>query len=477
MEVRDYVKVARKGWVFIVSLTLLGVAVASAISIVQAPMYQATSRVFVSLQSAGTVTELNQGSTFAQDQVKSYADVITTPAVLDPVIAELGLSVSASELARQVTASTAVGTVVVDIQVADESPDRAAKIANGIADSFQKTVANLVPANTAGTSPVKITVLQTALVPDVPFAPNPKLNILIGALLGLVAGVGAAILRFTVDTRIRNEHDVEQITDAPILGGIAFDARATQNPLVVHDNPRSPRAESFRTLRTNLQYLVDSDSPKSYVITSSVPGEGKSTSAANLAIVTASAGTRVVIVDADMRKPKLAEYLGLEGGAGLTDVLIGRAELNDVLQKWGPHELYVLPAGRIPPNPSELLVSRAMVRLISLLEEKFDLVIFDAPPLLPVTDGAILAKYTGGALLIVASGKVHRGQLKGSIGALQNVGSRIAGIVLTMVPTRGPDSYGYGRYGYGYGYGYVEDEPKVKPGKSKTKRTPSVVTH
>ncbi|TIH35594.1 polysaccharide biosynthesis tyrosine autokinase [Subtercola vilae] len=461
MELRDYLRVLRKGWVLILALMLVGVASGSIFSILQTPQYQARSKVFVSVQSAGTVSELSQGSAFTQNQVKSYTDVITTPAVLDPVIKSLSLDTTAQSLADKVVATTAIGTVVVDIDVTDSDPARASATANAIAASFQTVVSQLVPADATGVSPVKITVLQEALVPTIPVSPNTRLNILLGVVIGIIAGIAVASLRFALDTKIRNEHDVELVTDAPILGGIAFDPRATERPLVVQDDPRSPRSESFRTLRTNLQFLTASEAPRSYVITSSIPGEGKSTSSANLAIVTAAAGTRVVIIDADLRKPKLAEYLGIEGGAGLTDVLVGRAELSDVLQRWGTNGLMVLPAGRIPPNPSELLGSESMIRLIAVLESQFDLVLFDAPPLLPVTDASILAKHTGGALIMVGAGKAHRGQLKGSVAALKNVGSQIAGVVLTMLPTKGPDSYGYGRYGYGYGYGYgLEEEPK-----------------
>lgn len=454
MELRDYLRILRRGWVFIVAFTLIGIAVASVYSILQTPKYEASSKVFVSVQSAGTVSDLTQGSNFTQNQVKSYADVITTPVVLQPVIDQLNLKTTASNLASRVSASTTTGTVVVEISVTDTSAQASADIANAIASSFETTVSNIVPADKTGVSPVKITVLQQALVPTSPSSPNTRLNIIIGGLVGLIAGLIAAVLRNVLDTKVRNEHDVEVATSAPILGGIVFDARAATHPLVVQDDPRSPRAESYRTLRTNLQFLTAVDRPNSYVVTSSIPGEGKSTSAANLAIVTASAGLRVVLVDADLRKPKLAEYLGIEGGAGLTDVLVGRAELADVLQPWGAHNLLVLPAGRIPPNPSELLGSSAMLKLISELETRFDLVLFDAPPLLPVTDAAVLAKHTAGALVMVGAGRVHRGQLKGSIAALTNVGSTVAGVVITMLPTKGPDSYGYGRYGYGYGYGY-----------------------
>ena len=143
--------------------------------------------------------------------------------------------------------------------------------------------------------------------------------------------------------------------------------------------------------------------------------------------------------------------MGLEGAVGLTDVLIGRAELGDVLQKWGRTELHVLPAGRIPPNPSELLGSRAMVTVLGELASRFDFVLVDAPPLLPVTDAAVLSKLTGGAIVIAAAGRTKRQELASALRSLDHIGSNVLGIVMTMLPTKGPDSYGYGSYGSYYG--------------------------
>jgi capsular exopolysaccharide synthesis family protein len=286
--------------------------------------------------------------------------------------------------------------------------------------------------------------------------------------------LGFAVLRETLDTRIRNEHDVESVTDVSILGGIVFDPKAAERPLIVHVDPRSPRAESFRSLRTNLQFLDVGRADRSFVVTSAVPSEGKSTTAANLAIALADSGASVLLIDADLRRPKMAQYMGIEGGAGLTDVLIGRAEVADVIQPWGRAKLFVLPAGRIPPNPSELLGSARMMHFIGEFNKNYDVVIYDTPPLLPVTDAAILAKSVGGALVVVSAGRTHKNQLRGAIAALANVEASISGLVLTMLPAKGPDAYGYGRYGsaYGYGYGYTDSDAVDRQSDSTNVRRP-----
>jgi len=271
------------------------------------------------------------------------------------------------------------------------------------------------------------------------------------------------MLRRLLDNRIGTNRDIALITDVPVIGAVTYDAKAAERPLIVHVDPRSPRAESFRALRTNLQF-VDIEGSHSFLVTSSVPAEGKSTTAVNLAIALADAGSRVVIVDADLRRSKVSSYMDIEGGAGLTDVLIGRVELEQVLQRWGSGELHVLPAGKVPPNPSELLGSNVMAELIRKLENDFDVVIFDAPPLLAVTDAAVLAKRLGSVIMVVAANRTTRNQLSGALAALEHVGGHVAGLVLSMVPLRGADAYGYG---YGYGYGY-ETETAGRKAKVKT---------
>lgn len=259
------------------------------------------------------------------------------------------------------------------------------------------------------------------------------------------------ILHSRLDTRLRGLSDIAALTDVPVLGGIGYDPEAAKHPLIVHVDPRSPRAESFRALRTNL-YFIDPDATgRSYVVSSAMPSEGKSTTTANLAIALAESGASVALVDGDLRRPRMAEIMGVEGGAGLTDLLIGRAELDDVLQPWGRGRLAVLPAGRIPPNPSELLGSAAMRAVLEGLTSTHDFVLVDAPPLLPVTDAAILSKMTTGALMVAAAASSKRNQLKQALEALDSIGSRTLGIVMTKLPVKGPNAYGYGAYNAYYG--------------------------
>lgn len=471
MELSDYIRVLRKNWLIIVVATLVGLGAAAAFSLSRTPLYQSESAVFVSTQTSGAVQELQQGSAFAQQRVTTYVSLVNRPIVLEPVIAELGLDMTAAQLSGTVSASAQLNTTVVQIAVENAEPQLAADISNALAASLGSAIEELETPNAADVSPVKVTIVQQALPTNVPVSPNVPLNLALGALIGLAIGIGIAVLRTVLDTKVRTVRDISGLTDRPILGAIPFDPKAQERPLILHADPYNPRSEAFRSLRTNLQF-IEMDGGHTFVVTSSIPSEGKSTTTVNLAIALADAGKRVALIDTDLRKPKVSEYLGTEGGAGLTDVLIGRAKVGDVMLPWGKRPLFVLPAGKVPPNPSELLGSKQMGQLLEAISRDFDVVLLDAPPLLPVTDAAILAKQTSGALLVVAAGRTTTGQLDGALTALETVEAKVGGIIMTMVPTRGPDAYGYG-YGYGYGgYGtYGAPEPVKAPKSAKAPKT------
>lgn len=448
LDLRDYLRVLRRNWVLVAAITLLGLIAGGAASILVKPTYTAETQLFVATQSSGSVSELQQGNSFSQARVQSYVKTATTPIVLQPAIDSLGLAVTAEQLAARVEASSDLNTVLINISVSDSSPAQAAAIAQAVADSLIKAVDKLETPKAGGTSPVNLSVVRPAEAPSAPSAPNTRLNLILGLIVGLAFGIGTALLRTTLDVRIRNEADLRHVTDAPVLGGIAFDQDATRKPLLTQAEPQSPRAESFRQLRTNLQFTNVSGNAKTVLVTSSLPGEGKSTTATNLAIALAQAGQRVCLIDADLRRPMVNEYLGLDRSAGLTTALVGLADINDLLQPWGDDELFVLTSGQIPPNPSELLGSDEMKQLLMRLEQAFDAVVIDAPPLLPVTDAAVLAQHVGGVVAVIGSQRIKRHDLERSLMALEMVGATLLGIVLNRLPVRGPDAYSYSYYSH-----------------------------
>lgn len=463
LEFGDYIRVVRKRWMLIVVAVLAGVAVGAVVSILTTARYEAKTLSFVSVQNSGTIQDFAQGATYTQNIIQSFVDAIRSPAVLDEVVADpnLGLDETASELAHDVDATVSRDSVNIEITVTRNDPAQAAAIADAVTASFRKQASELTRPGAGAASPVVVTILTPAEVPAKPVVPDTKLNLAVGVFIGLAVGLALALLIDRLDTRIRNEQDVSNVTDVPTLGGIVFDEQASKRPLIVHSLPSSPRSEAFRSLRTNLQFLDVEGGPRSFVVTSSVSGEGKSTTTANLAIAIAQSEARVLVIDGDLRDPSIATLFGIEGAVGLTDVLIGRAEASEAMQTWGLTNLTILPAGSVPPNPSELLGSEALRKLLLAAEQEFDFVLIDSPPLLPVTDAALLAKHVRGSLVIVAAGKTHRGQLTGALDALRNVDAHVAGLIITMLPTKGPEAYGYGRYGYG-AQGYGREHPAAK---------------
>jgi succinoglycan biosynthesis transport protein ExoP len=450
VDIRDYALVLRKRWRLIALCILAAVTASVAATLASTPMYRASAQLFVSTSgsAAGGAGGLQQGNQFALQRVKSYANIIDNPDVLEPVVRQLDLEESPSQLAEAIEASAPLDTVLINIDVTNEDPRQAQLIANAVASRFTDVASELETPEGGQASLVKVSVVRTADLPIAPVAPRPRLNLALGLLIGLAVGVGVAVLRETMDTTVKGAPDMQETLKLPALGLIAFDPEATKRPLIVHVDPQSTRAEAFRQLRTNLQFVDVDRKPRSIVITSSVPQEGKSTTTCNLALALTQAGLRVILVEADLRRPRLAEYLGLEGAAGLTDVLVGTAELDDVLQPWGDGKLAVLASGPTPPNPSELLGSHQMGELLRDLESRVDLVLLDAPPLLPVTDAAVLSAHASGAIVIVRSGHTTREQALRAVDNLRAVDAHVYGAVLNMVPTKGPGAYKYGYYGY-----------------------------
>jgi succinoglycan biosynthesis transport protein ExoP len=444
VELQEYLRVIRRGWRLIVSTLLITMSLVALLTATTTPKYEATAQLFVSTPG-GNTSDLLQGSSFTQRQVKTYADLMTTPVVLEPVIRDLKLETSPSSLAGRIAATVPADTVLIDVSVMDNDPELAATLANAVGIQFTRTIEDLE--SVGGVSPVKATLVQPAAAPSSPVSPSPLRNMLLAVVVGLLAGLGLAIVREFVDTRVTTDRDVARVTDATVIGGIGFDKDATKHPLIVQADPHSARAEAFRTLRTNLQFVDAAERPRTLVFTSSLPGEGKTTTTANLALTLAASGSSVIAVEGDLRRPRLLEYMGLEGSIGLTNVLIGEAEIDDVTQSFGD-SLTVLGAGTIPPNPSELLGSQAMAHLLAYLEERFDYVIIDAPPLLPVTDAAVLAKLADGAIIVVGSKIIKREQLDRALQNLENVDAHVLGVVMNRLPISGPDAYTYYTDGY-----------------------------
>ncbi len=449
VELQDYLNVIRKRWMIIAAVTLVTLGLAAAYTALTPRTYAANTQFFVATSSTDNAQALQQGNMFSQARVKSYSQLLASPKVLNPIIKDLNLGTDASTLAEQIKTTIPLDTVIIDVTVTAKSPATAQGIASAIGSEFPGVVADLERVNASQDSPVKVTVFKDAEADLDPVSPRPLRNLALGLALGLMLGFGLALLRDLLDKSVKSQRDLETVTDRTILGGIAFDTDASVHPLIVQVDPRSQRAEAFRSLRTNLQFIDVANPPKSIVVTSSLPGEGKSTTTANLALSLAETGLKVVVIEGDLRRPRLLDYLGFEGSVGLTDVLVGRVDVEDVLQPFGRTGLRLLGAGPIPPNPSELLGSANMEQLVADLSERYDYVLIDAPPLLPVTDAAVLSTIVDGALVVVGAGVAQREHVRRALESLEAVNGSVLGLILNRVKVKDFGS-GYGTYEYDY---------------------------
>jgi polysaccharide biosynthesis transport protein len=437
VAITDFVRLIRERWIPITLLGLLGALGAAGFAWMQAPLYEAHSQLFVSTTTGGDLGQLAPSDAFSQQRVKSYTDLITSPTVLAAVISRLDLAETPDQLARQVTVSSPPDSVLLDIAVLDPSPARGRDIANSIALEFPRLVDRLENPGGTHRSPVTVTMTREAVTATVPISPRTKLDVALGLLVGLGIGLGTGVLLESLDRSVTGRDQAAQIAGAPMLGAVGDDPGTSTTPLITHD-PFCPRAEAFRQIRTNIRFLSVDHAVRSMVVTCSVPAEGKTTVAANLALAIAQTGEPVVLVDADLRRPSVADLLGLSSGIGLTSVLIGRSQLWDALQPWGSDlPLQILTSGPVPPNPSELIGSARMAEVIAALTTAGLTVVIDSPPLLPVTDAAVLARATDGALLVVRAGSTHVDQLASAGAALRQAGAGVLGVVLNRVPRRG----------------------------------------
>jgi len=325
-----------------------------------------------------------------------------------------------------------------------------------------------------------VKIIDQAQVPKEPVGPRRKLNILFGGMLGLALGIGLVLLMEYMDTSLKNIHDIEQFLGLPVLGLIpAIDqedvasqtgngrttngATSIAERLISHHLPKSPISEAYRILRTNLQFLNPDAPLKTILVTSSGPSEGKTTTAANLAITMAQVGSRTLIVDADLRRPMVSGVFGIPQEPGLTELLVKGGDLQKAMVSTDIENLFILPSGTIPPNPSELLSSQKMKRLIQEMKNSCDLVILDCPPVITVTDAAVLAAEADCVVLVIHSGKTDREAARRAKSLLTNVKAKIAGTVLNNISSDMLAGYSY------YYHYYYEDGQRKKGEKGKRK--------
>jgi len=469
MNLQGFLRLLRSRWITVAVTLVVAILGASVVTMLTTPLYQSSTRLFVSTTAGSTISDIYQGNRFSQERVASYSELLTGATLAQRTIDKLSLDMDADTLRGKVTATAKLDTVLITVNVVDESPVRARDIANTLSDEFVAMVRELETPENGASPDSRVVVEQRASVSATPVVPKTKRNLAIGVLLGLVSGIAIAVLRDLLDNTVKDGGTVQDITGTSIVGSVPLDKERRKEPAITFDGDNSEIAEAFRKLRTNLQFIEVDNPPRVIVVTSSMPSEGKTTTAINISLALAEADHKVVLVDGDMRRPMLDKYLNLVGAVGLSTVLSGGASLEDALQTTRFSGLTALTSGAVPPNPSELLGSMAAQRVLGELRQQFDYVIVDSTPLLAVTDAAVLAAGADGALVVARYGQTRRDHLSHAAKTLNGVSAHLLGAVLTMVPSKKRSAYGYA-YGYYGAPSEARATTESLAGESKTER-------
>jgi non-specific protein-tyrosine kinase len=525
IDLRRYLAIAwRWAWLLILISLISGVVAFAVGTFMITPVYQATTTLLIN-QASARENDYN-AILSSERLARTYAELIEKQPVLEEVIARLNLDATGTELKDVVDVKLVQNTQLIEVYVENTNPVLASQIANTIVDvfieqnqglqasrfaaskeslaaqlneqrgliddtmlalenlssengdqaerdrldanlsQFRQTYANLLQsyesvrvAEAQATS--NVVQVEPAAVPENPVRPRVLMNTILASLLGLMAGIGVVILIEALDRSIRSPTETSRQLGIPVLGVIAVHETEAGHP-VTSTQPRSPVSEAFRSLRTNIQFASVDYSLRTVLVTSPSPSEGKSTIAANLAVVLAQSGLKVVLMDADMRKPTVHKQLDLSNRAGLSTLFV-QPELNldGSLQDTATNDLQAITSGSLPPNPAELLGSEKMFSILERVKSLATTVVIDAPPILAVTDASILAARVDGVVVVVQPGKTSIDTAQQTVEQLRRVGANVIGMVFNKVDI-GRSRYGYYQNDYYYAYHSTYNEPTTK---------------
>jgi capsular exopolysaccharide synthesis family protein len=523
----------RWAWLLALCALLAGVT-AFIVSTRMTPVYQASTLVLVNEAPSTQALDMSTLQT-SERLAQTYVQTMTTRPVLQGVIQRLNLGIDSEDLKKMIQASPVLNTQLIEIRVEDTRPQQAADIANALVEEFSSQnqaeqasryaaskdtlssqltqldqqiqaigdrLAGLpdTPANQAERDQLQANLAQyrqtyasllqsyeqvrlaeaqstssviqkePAVAPDVPVRPNTLKNTALAAVVGLMLAIGLVFLVEALDDTLKSPQEIEALFGVPVIGIVAHFDRE-QGDLVAEKLPRAPVSEAFRSLRTNLQFSSVDRPLRSLLVTSPSPMEGKSTIAANLAVVMAQGGHYVALADTDLRRPRVHKLFGLANQEGISSLFIpsvarsgDTVHLNGHLQQTNVSNLRAITSGSLPPNPSELLASERMGLILEQVEEQAELVVFDSPPVLAVTDAAVLAPRVDGVLLVVKPGVTRLAACRQSIEQLQRVGANLLGVVINDVEVRRLN-YNYQYYQGYYSGHYYQDEAGSGKGK------------
>jgi len=452
VNVTDYLRIFRRYWWMLAVFTVLGLVIAYASWVVKlgiidfTPKYESTATLFVATQTGTTTAEAYQNDMFSQQRAVSYAALATSEQVAERAVDQLKAGISPDELRAKISAKGRDKTVMLDVGVSDSSPEQAQIYADAVSTQLVSLISELETSRRGGTPSAAAVIVDAADYPTKPTGLKLWMRLALGAAGGLVIGMLAALLFGVLDKRLRARENIESQTGSLVMGTLPKDP-IRQNAGVVDLAGNGFYAERVRELRTNLRFTVPpngSAPPRCIAVTSPSAGDGRTTTAIDLAAALAESGRSVILVDGDMRNPSIGERLPLDDaarekahGTGLSTVLVGEDDIGSAAISRvaiGDHTITVLPAGPIPPRPGELWATDRATRLLDYLAGAFDYVIVDTPPLADYTDGAIVGALGDGAILLARIGGTTARSLRRAVQVLQSAHVALLGTVVTFEP-------------------------------------------
>ncbi|WP_296104979.1 polysaccharide biosynthesis tyrosine autokinase [uncultured Corynebacterium sp.] len=479
---RIWAVVRRNAWILALFI-VLGVAGAWGVSMLMPTKYTSTASVFVSVDSDGSISDAYQSTQFAEQRMQSYAQLVSGDVLAEQVIKDLNLDMTPRDLTKELEATVVQDTVVMEISATDTDAAQAQKIASDAVKVLSNQAEQLEArtdnngnngnsrsrssSNQQSTTAPRISLINSPEKATQPSSPKMAMNLILGGVLGFLVACMLVALRFFLDRSVRSSEELERRTGLPKLGSVPVIPEAQRTKPLDFNDDRVRPAEAFRELRVNLRFVNVDNPPRVISVTSARIGDGKSMTSLNLAGALAADGDTVCLVDADMRRSKMTTYFGgaIHSSVGLSTALAGDADVADVLQETEITGLDVLAAGVTPPNPGELLGSQAFRHTLDELQERYDWVIVDTPPILPVTDGALVATTVDAVIVAVRYGKRNYDDVTRTLASLRAVHAPIIGTVLTAVPQKSDE----GRYVGSYSrYESGSDHKAAAPASSTT---------
>lgn len=441
MNARDYLKLLRESKLLVLGCVVGCLALTLVITLLLPNQYASVTTFYVvsNTQGQAAASENFQGAQLSTQRIKSYSQLMTGPRVAQDAAATLADGTTPDDVQSRVTATSVADTVLITLTTTGTSPERAVSLARAVTNAFTSLVRQLeTPPGTDQQPAVIAQVVQPSSVPTSPNNPVLKINLLIGLLVGLVVGFGAAVARRAVSVSVNSVEALRALIQAPVLGVVPEDDRILDDPVsLLAPDPAAPateaRTEAYRRIRTNVEFASAPSRHRVLVVTSAMAGEGRTTTACNLASSLAAVGALVVLVEGDLRSPSIADYLGLCPADGLADVLTGERVIWAVARPWSPGRFHVVQAGTAPTRPNELLSSRRTADIIAELRSRYDYVVIDSPPLLPFSDAINLGIHADGVIVVSRWG-AREPRVETAITMLREVSVPVMGAVLSCAP-------------------------------------------